>query len=220
MEISFRLHARSLGSPSSNSFFGQFLLNKLFFSLIVRFKNISKRLCVLTNLYNEVLQGACFKAHNAFWEKLLLNGDREYFLRLSFGWLSGGQFPGVFSITCSDNSFLWLFSLHPLVKFPIKTKSYTTARCICWKASLGLSVVTLRAPSSLCCGTDSATTYTSGNHNICCNTGKIKPLEPINVSSHLLVVGSAFSEIATLFTIFWHPMSSVCYFNRDYKYIY
>lgn len=85
MEISFRLHARSLGSPSSNSFFGQFLLNKLFFSLIVRFKNISKRLCVLTNLYNEVLQGACFKAHNAFWEKLLLNGDREYFLRLSFG---------------------------------------------------------------------------------------------------------------------------------------
>lgn len=56
--------------------------------------------------------------------------------------------------------------------------------CIYCIVSLGILVVSLRAASSLCSGTDSATTCTNRNHITRCTASKIEPLEPINISSH------------------------------------
>lgn len=98
----------------------------------------------------------------------------------------------------SDNSFMLLFCLLPLLKYAKiknqKLKFFFIASfilplpevffCIYCIVSLGILALLLRAVSSPCSGTDSATTCTNRNHITRCTASKIKPLEPVNISSH------------------------------------
>lgn len=71
--------------------------------------------------------------------------------------------------------------------------------------SLGILVISLGAASSLCSGTDSATTYTSGNYKTYWTGGKIQPPKPVNNSSHLFTEMwgevAAFLELVTFLTV-------------------
>ena len=109
----------------------------------------------------------------------------------------------------SDNCFRLLFSLPSLLKYEKILQKKSKVLChrlilssppwgifhIYWIVSVGILVVSLTAASSLCSGTDSATTYANRNHTSRCTGGKIEPLEPVNLSSHFFAgaVGSCVS---------------------------
>lgn len=83
---------------------------------------------------------------------------------------------------------------------------------------MGILFISLGAAISLCSGTDSATTCTSGNYTTYCTGGKIQPPKPLNNSSHFFPEMwdevATFLELVIFLTIFWLPSSGMCCFHR------